>query len=58
MKGLKNFIWHIRYAIRQGEWDYGWEQYKNKPQFGFYHTWYDCNWFCAHLGPLWISCHY
>lgn len=58
MKRVATFCWHVRYAIQQGTWGCGWEQYKNKPQFGFYHAWHDGNWACLHLGPLWISRHY
>ena len=52
------FFRHCYHAIRYGDWDLGWDSYKNKPMFGFYHTYYDGNHFSFHCYKLWISAYY
>ncbi len=50
-----NIFKHIYYAVRHGEWDCGWELYKDKPMFGFYCFRYDGNWFAFHCYKFWLS---
>ena len=49
---------HAYYAIRYGEWDYGCEFYNGKPMLGVFSTYYDGDWVCAHIGPMWVSVNY
>ena len=53
-----NLFRHIYYAVRHGEWHWGWEQYEGKPQLGFYHEWYDGNQACVHIYKLYIGVTY
>ena len=46
------------HAIRYGDWNCGWEYYKDKPIFGFYTAYYDGNHSVFHCGKLWISVYY
>ena len=49
---------HIYYAVCHGEWHCDWEQYDGKPQFGFYHTWFDGNHAALHIYKLYIGVSY
>lgn len=49
---------HIYWALRYGEWSWGWEMYPEKPQFGIFYTYYDGNIACFHLYKLWIEVEY
>ena len=57
-RNYMQFFRHCYHAIRYGDWDLGWESYKDKPMFGFYHTYYDGNHFSFHCYKLWISAYY
>lgn len=52
------FFQHAYWAIRYGEWSWGWEQYEGKPQFAIVTTYYDGNWIAIHVWKLWICCNY
>lgn len=49
---------HIYWALRYGTWKCGWGQYEGKPQWGFYHDYYDCNMACFHFYKFWIGVEY
>ena len=49
---------HIYWAIRYGKWYCGWEQWEDKPQWGFYHDWFDGNHAVVHIYKLWIGVEY
>ena len=55
MKKIKEIYLHVYFAIRYGEWSWGWEMYDNKPMFGFFHEYYDGNYSGFHCYKLWIS---
>lgn len=55
---IHNFLKHISNIIKYGDWEWGWEMYKDKPMFGIYHTFYDGNLISFHLYKLWICVQY
>ena len=44
--------------FRYGDWDCGFEQYIDKPQFGIFNEYYDGNIFALHIWRLWVTCFY
>ncbi len=56
--GKESFFHHAWWAVRHGDWSWGCEQWKGKPQWGFVRTYFD-GWRNAfHVGPFWIECDY
>lgn len=53
--GQVKMLKQIYYAIRYGEWDWGWEMYEGKPMFKFFHFWHDGYWTGLHIYKFWVS---
>lgn len=53
-----NFLKHVYYAVRYGEWKCGWEDYLGKPKFLVDHIYYDGNHVVFHCYKLWIEVYY
>lgn len=52
---MNNFFLHVYSAIRYGEWDWGYEDWKGKPKFALLHMYYDGDHVALHLGKFHIS---
>lgn len=57
-KLVMNALKHIYWAVRYGKWHLGWGQWEDKPQWGFYHNWFDGNHAVVHIYKLWIGVEY
>jgi hypothetical protein len=55
---MNTFFRHIGWIIQYGEWSYGWEDYKNKPRFGFHYVYYDGHALSFHFFKFWLMVEY
>lgn len=46
------------YIIRYGFWDYGYDDWDDKPKFGIYYLYYDGNNLALHIGNFYLSVEY
>lgn len=53
-----NFLRHCYWVIRYGDWDCGWEMYKNKPMLSVNHSYYNGYHAIFHCYKLWIAVSY
>ena len=49
---------HLYYAIRYGEWEWGWDNYADRYKFGFKHMYYDGDWITFWCFKFYISVNY